>query len=211
MNRISSVLLMASSLASTTSGQASKDVSPFVMISNEPYSNTRLNTHASSVDNGTASLIQTDLIQTLSHCEPQQYILLSQFGLQPDDIQNASMPKLHALIQNAAQAVVIPQVSDVVDCMSVVTSALRRRCIGTRQLYYYARLESVEEFCECKSCVLWSHDVEREGMLVRVPYLPHLPNSVGDEEEEEEEEERKEMLRRTAGGAVIRLGIYRLD
>ncbi|RMY77908.1 hypothetical protein D0863_01001 [Hortaea werneckii] len=49
MNGTLSVLLMALSLASTTSGQATKDVSPFVMISNEPYSTTRLNTHASSV------------------------------------------------------------------------------------------------------------------------------------------------------------------
>jgi len=107
------------------------------------------------------------------------------------------MPKLHALIQNAAQAVVIPQVSDVVDCMSVAVSALRGRCIETRQLYYDARLESIEEFCECESCVPWSHDVEREGMLVRVPYLPHLPDSAGDEEEEDDDEERREVLRRT--------------
>ncbi|OTA25042.1 hypothetical protein BTJ68_13462 [Hortaea werneckii EXF-2000] len=206
MNGMISVLLIAISLASTTSGQASKDVSPFVMISNEPISHTNL----TSTDNDTASSIQNDLIQTLSQCEPQQYILLSQFGLQPEDIQNASMPKLHRLIQNAARAVVIPQVSDVVDCMSIAASALRGRCIGTQQLYYDARLESIEEFCDCESCVPWSHDAEREGMLVRVPYLPHLPDLHGDEEEGEDEE-RSEVLRRTAGGAVIRLGIYRLD
>lgn len=75
--------------------------------------------------------------------------------------------------------------------MSIVTSALRRRCIGTRQLYYDARLEDVEEFRECESCVPWSHDVEGEGMLVRVPYLPYLPNSAGDEEE------RRDVLRGT--------------
>ncbi|RMY22072.1 hypothetical protein D0867_02943 [Hortaea werneckii] len=144
MNKILTVFLLTFSIASTTSGQASNDVSPFVMISNEPIRNTNL----TSKHNSTASSIQTDLVQTLSHCEPQQYILLSQFGLQPEDIQNvsSSMPKLHGLIQSAAQAVVIPHVSGVIDCMSMATSALRRRCIGTRQLYYDARLEDVEEF-----------------------------------------------------------------
>ncbi|RMY82539.1 hypothetical protein D0864_08040 [Hortaea werneckii] len=210
MNGLIYVLLIALPLASTTSGQAAKDVSPFIMISNEPIRHTNL----TSKDNDTTLSIEQDLVQTISHCEPQQYILLSQFGLQPEDIRNvsSSMPKLHGLIENAAQAVVIPQVSDVVDCMSVAVSALRGRCIGTRQLYYDARLESIEEFCECESCVPWSHDAEREGMLVRVPYLPHLPNSAGDEEkEDEDDDERREVLRRTAGGAVIRLGIYRLD
>ncbi|RMZ28742.1 hypothetical protein D0859_07173 [Hortaea werneckii] len=192
MNGSLSVLLIAISSASTTSAQASKDVSPFVMISNEPIRHTSL----TSKDNDITSSIQNDLIQTLSHCEPQQYILLSQFGLQPEDIQNvsSSMPKLYGLIQNAAQAVVIPQVSGVIDCMSIATGALRRGCIGTRQLYYDAQLESIEEFCECESCVPWFHDVEREGMLVRVPYLPHLPNHAGDEELEGE---RTEVLRRT--------------
>ncbi|RMY16916.1 hypothetical protein D0868_00078 [Hortaea werneckii] len=203
MNKVLTVFLTALSIASTASGQAPNNVSPFVMISNEPIRHTNL----TSTHNSTASSIQTDLVQTLSHCEPQQYILLSQFGLQPEDIQNvsSSMPKLHGLIQNAAQAVVISDVSGIVDCMSVTASALRRRCIGTRQLYYDARLEDVEEFCECESCVPWSHDVEREGMLVRVPYLPYLPNSAG------EEEERREVLKRTAGGSVVRLGIHRFD
>ncbi|RMY91550.1 hypothetical protein D0861_03031 [Hortaea werneckii] len=192
MNELLSALLIAISLASTISGQASKDVSPFVMISNEPIRHTNL----ISKDNDTTSSIQNDLIQTLYHCEPQQYILLSQFGLQPEDIQNvsSSMPKLHGLIQNAAHAVVIPQVSGAIDCMSITASALRKRCIGTSQLYYNAQLESIEEFCECESCVPWSHDVEREGMLVRVPHLPHLPDSAGDEELEGE---RREVLRRT--------------
>ncbi|RMX95709.1 hypothetical protein D0868_11584 [Hortaea werneckii] len=203
MYKVLTVFLASFLIASTTSGQASNDVSPFVMISNEPIRHTNL----TSKHNSTASPIQTDLTQTLSHCEPQQYILLSQFGLQPEDIQNvsSSMPKLHGLIQNAAQAVVIPHVSGIVDCMSIVTSALRRRCIGTRQLYYDARLEDVEEFGECESCVPWSHDTKREGMFVRVPCLPYLPNSAGDEEE------RREVLRRTAGRSVVCLGIYRLD
>lgn len=85
----------------------------------------------------------------------------------------------------------IPHVSGTIDSMSIATGALRGRCIGTRQLYYDARLEDVEELHECESCVPWSHDVEREGMLVRAPYLPYLPNSAGDEDE------RREVLRRT--------------
>ncbi|RMY51305.1 hypothetical protein D0863_14621 [Hortaea werneckii] len=173
------------------------------MISNEPIRHTDL----ISKHNDTASSIQTDLTQTLSHCEPQQYILLSQFGLQPEDIQNvsSSMPKLHRLIESAAQAVVIPHVSGIIECMSIATSALKAPCDGSQQQYYDAWLESIDQFCECESCVPWSHDVEREGMLVRVPYLPYLSNSAGDEEE------RRDVLRRTAGGPVVRPGIYRLD
>ncbi|RMY80500.1 hypothetical protein D0862_12707 [Hortaea werneckii] len=189
MNKIFKVFLIAFSIASTTSGQASHNVSPFVMISNEPIRHTNL----SSKHNDTASAIQQDLIRTLSHCEPQQYILLPQFGLQPEDIQNvSSMPKVHGLIHRAAQAVVIPYVSGIIDCMSIATSALKAPCDGSQQQYYDAWLESIDQFCECESCVPWSHDVEREGMLVRVPHLPYLANSAGDEEE------RRDVLRQTA-------------
>lgn len=42
--------LIAFSVASTTGGQTPNNVSPFVMISNEPYNHTQLNTHTSALD-----------------------------------------------------------------------------------------------------------------------------------------------------------------